>query len=108
MGVKIQGLDQFQKELKRMEKAAKDLENTHSVSFNELFTSSFMRKYTNFTDFDVFLEAGNFIVNSQEDFEAIPDSELDSHVSKTTKFSSWEDMLGKAGEEYTFKKLGFK
>ncbi|HCO75000.1 MAG TPA: hypothetical protein DIT16_09125 [Clostridium sp.] len=105
--MKIQGLDQFQKKLKHMEKAAKDLENTHSVSLDELITSSFMRKYTNFTDFDVFLEAGNFIVNSQEDFDAIPDSELDSHVRKTTKFSTWEDMLGEAGEEYTLKKLGF-
>lgn len=108
MGVKIQGLDEFQKNLKRMEKAAKNLGNTHSVSFDELFKSSFMRKYTNFSNFDEFLEAGNFIVNSQEDFEAIPDSEMDSHVSKTTKFSSWEKMLSKAGEEYALRKLGFK
>ncbi|WP_195617352.1 hypothetical protein [Clostridium paraputrificum] len=108
MSLKIKGLDEFQKQLKQMEKAARDLENTHSVSFDELFKSSFMRKYTNFSNFDEFLKAGNFIVNSQEDFEAIPDNEMDLHVNKTTSFSSWENMLSKAGEEYTLRKLGFK
>lgn len=108
MGFKIKGFDDLEKQLKRMERAAKDLENTHSVSFDELFLNSFMRKYTNFSNFDQFLSSGNFIVNSQEDFEAIPDNEIDLHVSKTTKFSSWEDMLGKATEEYALKKLGFR
>ena len=107
MGVKIQGLDEFQKKLKPMERVANGVGNTHSVSFDELFKNSFMRKYTNFSSFDEFLQAGNFTVNSQKDFEAIPDDEMDSHVSKTTKFSSWEDMLGEAGKEYTLKKLGF-
>lgn len=107
MGVKIKGLNQLQKQLKQMERAAKSLENTHSVSFDELFSNSFMRKYTQFSNFDEFLKAGNFIVNSQEDFEAIPDNEMDLHVGRATKFSSWQDMLGKAGEEYALKKLGF-
>lgn len=90
-----------------MEKNAKELQNTKTVAFDDLFKTSFMKKNTNFSNFDEFISAGNFTVNSQEDFEAIPDDEMDAHVSKTTKFSSWEDMLGKATEEYVLSTLGF-
>lgn len=107
MGFKISGLDDLQKKLKKMEKATKELDGQHQVAFDDMFAKSFMLKYTNFSTFDEFLTAGNFVVNSQEDFEAIPDTDIDAHVSKTTKFSSWDKMLNKAGEEYTIKKLGF-
>ena len=43
-GIKITGLDKLQKQLKQMEKGAKELERTKQVSFTELFTPSFMRK----------------------------------------------------------------
>jgi len=108
MGFKIKGLDKLQKQLKQIETNAKKLEKTKTIAFDDLFISSFMRKYTNFSTFDEFLKAGNFIVNTQEDFEAIPDHEMDVHVSKTTSFSSWENMLNKATEDYVSNKLGFK
>ena len=108
MSFKIKGFDKLQKQLKDMEKAAKELQNTKTVAFDDLFISPFMRKYTKFSSFDEFLKAGDFTVNSQEDFEAIPDAKMDAHVSKTTKFSSWQSMLNKAGEEYAARKLGLK
>jgi len=102
----MQGLDKLQKKFEQMQKAAKELEKTKTVSFNELFTSSFMKKYTKFSTIDEFFEAAKFVINSQEDFEAIPDEELDAHVKNSTAFSSWEDMLSKATEIYISKKLG--
>lgn len=107
MGFKIEGFDKLEKQLKKMQQRAKELENTKTISFDKLFTSSFMQNYTNFLSFDDFLEGGNFIVNSQEDFEAIPDRDMDIHVSNTTKFSTWQDMLNRATEIYISKKLGF-
>lgn len=107
MSFKITGLDKLQKQLKRMEKGAKELERNNQVPFDELFTRSFMLKYSNFSTFDELLEAGNFIVNSQEDFEAIPDEDFDKHVAATTRFQCWENMLSKATEIYAMKKLGF-
>lgn len=104
--MEFKGLDELINKLDKTAKAAQELDGEHEVSFEELFTKSFMRKYTDFSTFDEFLEAGNFTVNSQEDFENIPDADLDAHVSKTTKFSSWEDMFDEAGEVYTIKKLG--
>lgn len=104
---KITGLDKLEKQLKQMEKGAKELSKTSHVSFEELFPVSFMRKYTSFSSMDELLDAGGFKVESQEDFEAIPDIEFDKHIRENTRFKSWEDMLGEATSQYAAKKLGF-
>jgi len=106
LGLKVSGFDELKNELKRIEKAAKDLEGTHSVNMNELFIPSFMSRYTNFSSFDEFIEASGFTVNSQEDFESIPDAEMDKYVQANTQFASWQEMLDKSVEEYTVRKLG--
>lgn len=97
-------LEQFQKNLK---KASRELDGKHQVSFDNMFTKSFMCKHTPVSNFDEFLTAGGFEVNSQEDFEAIPDADMDNYVIKSTKFSSWQEMLDTAAQEYALKKLGF-
>lgn len=106
MGFEIKGLKEFQKKLNNMAKAAKSLDGA-KVSFDVLFNKSFMRKYTSFTSFDELLAAGGFIVNSEEDFEAIPDDVFDKHIKATTKFKTWEAMLSEASSQYAAKKLGF-
>lgn len=103
---KISGLDKLEKQLKQMEKGAQELSKTTHVSFGELFTSSFMRKYTSFSSMDELLDAGGFNVNSKEDFENIPDKEFDEHIAATTRFKNWEDMLGEATTQYVAKRLG--
>jgi len=101
----VKGFDELNKQLKKLKKAVNDLSKEKNVSLDKLFTSKFMMQYTNFSNFEEFLSAGNFVVNSQEDFESIPESELNAHVRKTTKFSSWRDMLNKAGEIYLSSKF---
>lgn len=64
-----------------------------------------MVKYTTFSSFDELLEAGNFIVNSEEDFLAIPDDLFDSHISSVTNFKAWQNMLDKATELWVEKEL---
>lgn len=103
----IKGFRQLERQLKRIQQGAKELEKTTSIPFEELFHSSFMKKYSQFSSFEEFLDAGNFKVESQEDFEAIPDADMDDHVTKTTKFSDWQTMLDTAVSEYVAKKLGF-
>ena len=105
--IKIKGLDKLEKQLKQMQKGAKELSRTKQVSFSELFTTSFMKKYTSFSSMDELLNAGGFKVESQEDFEAIPDTELDRPIAATTKFKNWKDMLNEATTQYAAKKLGF-
>lgn len=106
-GFKITGLDELQKQLKQMERGAKELEGTKEVPFSDLFTKSFMRKYTPFSTFDELLEAGGFHADTTEEFEAIPDAPFDAHIAATTRFKSWEEMIRAAQEQYITRKLGF-
>jgi len=106
-GVKVTGFKELQKQLKDMERKARELEKGVNVSFEELFNENFMSKYTKFNSFEDFLTAGNFDVESQEDFEAIPDEEFDAHVANNSKFNDWSNMMNTAGTEYTATKLGF-
>jgi hypothetical protein len=97
MNIDLSGFDNFQKKLKKLEQQA--------VSFDDLFTSEFMSKYTSFSTLGELLEHGRFDVNSPEDFEAITDAQKDELVQKTTSFSSWSEMLAKASELYTLTQL---
>ena len=107
MSMEIDGLDEFMDSLDEMEQSVEQLANKQSVSFDELFTYSFMKDNTNFTSIDELLESGNFIVNSQEDFESLPEDELDVHIANTTKFSTWDEMFSSASESYILENLGF-
>ncbi|WPS88616.1 hypothetical protein SMD22_06590 [Brevibacillus halotolerans] len=102
---KITGLDKLEKELKGLQEKVDNL-SSEPATFDELFSKSFMEKYTNSKSFDEFLILGGFEVTSQEDFENIDESALDAHVSENSQFDSWQLMLNKATEEYISKKLG--
>ena len=104
---KMKGFDKLQKELKAMERKAKELERGVSVSFGELFNPLFMQAHTAFDSFEQFLSDGNFLVETQEDFEAIPEHELDAHVATKTKFENWNEMSQQAANEFAMKQLGF-
>lgn len=101
------GFNNLKNKLESIQKNAEQLAGNHSVNFTELFTTNFMEMHTNCSSFDEFLKAGNFIVNSKEDFEAIPNEEFDSYVRSASDFSSWTEMQKSAIEKYVSKKLGF-
>lgn len=107
MSIEIDGLDEFMDSLDEMEQSVEQLANKQSVSFEELFTYSFMKDNTNFTSIDELLKSGNFIVNSQEDFESLPEDELDVHIANTTKFSTWNEMFSSASDLYLDENLEF-
>lgn len=104
--MRFDGLDKLSRDLKKMEQNAKRLEGRHEVSFSELFTASFMRRHTRFSSIDELLEAGGFQGRTQEEFDAIPTSELDAHIAKVTKFRSWDELLSEAVGDYAMKQLG--
>ena len=63
------------------------------VDFSDLFDTAFMRRYTRCRSFEK-------PVHSQADFEALPEAQMDAHVRRTTKFSSWKEMLDTATDIY--------
>jgi len=101
----VDGLEELQKQFNEMEEDAKKAAQRQEVPFSDLFTPAFMLKNTQFSTFDELMDAGGFHAETSEEFDAIPEETLDSHISSTTKFKSWEDMLDEATEQYLVKKL---
>ncbi len=101
----IRGLDEAMRQLNRLQGNTEALSGRHDIRSSEFFPPAFMRQYTKVASFDALLEASGFKVESQADFEAIPDAEWEKVVQAHTSFSSWQEMLEKAGVEYAEKKL---
>lgn len=101
------GFDDLADRLDEMRKGAKKYESGQEVSFEELFPPIFMQQYTDFGTMDEFLEQSPWNVETNEDFEQIPEDEFDQYVQSNSKFESWEDMLGKAGTEQISRDMGF-
>jgi hypothetical protein len=89
-----------------IEKNAKN-KSMSMVSFNDLFTPSFMAGHTQFSNFGELLETGKYDVKSLEDFMAILDAKFDVFINKTTKFPTWEKMQSAAVAEYLKKESTF-
>ena len=106
MGIEMDGFDEVENMLDEIEKNADELDGENEVKFDDLFCTTFMKKYTDFLSIDEMFEKSDFDINSQEDFESISEDKLDMYVNKTTVFSTWEEMLEKAIQKWTIKKLG--
>ena len=106
-GIKFDGLDDFIDNLEQLAQNAQELDGEHEVPLSELFTQAFMEENTHYSSLGDLLEAGGFHADSAEALDSIPESELDAHIARTTKFDSWESMLEEATGQYVTRKLGF-
>ncbi len=110
MSVKITGLNKLNRKLKSFEKKATAIDGKNQVSLNELLAPSFLGRYTKFVTFNEFEEKmleNGFSVQSQRDFENLPEKEWNSFIMLNTQFSSWNDLLKKARTEQVKRELGF-
>lgn len=57
----------------------------------------FMKSFTKSSNFDEFVLKSGFTL---KEFKLKPNKDLDKYICENTKFSSWQDMLNKAGAEY--------
>ena len=89
--------------MKKMDAAGKATEGKHS--FYEMFPPELMRKYTNYSDLESFLNNCGFPHKTGEEFKAIPDVAFDEYVRKSSKFSSWREMLDAAGGKLLSREL---
>lgn len=106
MDIEIEGFDELQDELERLAERVLGLEGTNEVPFEELFPPTFMRTYTDFDSIEEFFEASAWTVESQSDFEAIPEDEFDDYVAEHTQFPSWNEMSGQAATKWAARQLG--
>ena len=68
--------------------------------FNDVFDAAFKLRYTRYRSCEKFLAGGGFSIACQKDFEELPEEKMDAHVKKTTKFSSWQEMLDWGTNQY--------
>ncbi|MGQ9007630.1 hypothetical protein ACTXHP_05270 [Bacillus stercoris] len=101
------GFKKFERNIKKMQNKAKELEKGQEVQLDVLFTESFMKKNTNFLSFDEMLNKSPFTIESQQDFESIPVDSWDDFVRENSKFFNWEEMQQEATNLYMAKQLGF-
>lgn len=86
------GFKEFDRKLKKMQQKASELEKGQELQLNELFTDSFMKKNTKFSSLDEMLDKSPFTIETQQDFESIPDDLWDDFVRENSKFFNWEEM----------------
>ncbi|EWH19962.1 hypothetical protein CHCC14600_2599 [Bacillus licheniformis] len=101
------GFKEFDRKLKKMQQKASELEKGQELQLNELFTDSFMKKNTKFSSLDEMLDKSPFTIETQQDFESIPDDLWDDFVRENSKFFNWEEMQQEARNIYVAKQLGF-
>lgn len=75
-------------------------EASGNVSFDKLFNEGFMAKHSNLQTIDEMFDQAGVTIESEVDFTALSEEKLNSIVKQNTNFGSWEEMLGKASEEY--------
>jgi hypothetical protein len=108
MSIKIEGLEQLIANLEDLQAKAHELDGTHQIPADELFSSQFMRRHTRFCSFGEMVAASGFKVESTEDFAAIPDQDWDQFIRQETSFPNWAAMQEAAGEEWVARKMGLR
>jgi hypothetical protein len=99
-------LDDFLRDLNRLQQRLQRLEGSHSIPFSEMFPDEFMLLNTEFQSIVDMIEMSGFRVETADDFKAIPDDEWDAFVRSRTRFTSWEEMRATAGNEWMSRQLG--
>ena len=100
------GFSDLSKKLGQLADNARALGDTKSASLTDILNPKFISGHTRFQTADEFFEASGFKLESQADFEAIPEDRLDAFVRSVSSFSSWREMLNTAGAAWAKKKLG--
>jgi len=83
---------------------AEDLSNGKKCLEN-LFTDSFMKKYTDYENFTDFIISSELVPKelssiTYELFKKIPLRQLNEYINGNTIFESWDEMFSKATERY--------
>lgn len=101
--VKSEGFNQLQKNLRDLEKKAKQLNGSNSVPLDKLFSDAFMASHSEYASFQKLVDSASLEIDSNEDLKT---EEWNKFVEENTLFNSWEDMYSTAVTEWAAKQLG--
>jgi|GEM_PF-239666 len=71
-------------------------------SLESLFPDAFMAQHTAHDSFRAFLAASPWRIESQSDFDDIPETDFDTYVERETVFPTWDAMLDTASRQWFF------
>ncbi|KYZ08715.1 MULTISPECIES: hypothetical protein [Vibrio harveyi group] len=94
-------MDSFEK----LAENTRNLQRKKSVKLADLMDSEFLAGCSDFKDLEHMFDESGFIINSKEDFEAIPDEEWEVFITNNTSFESWEDMQKAASAAFVKKQM---
>ena len=97
--------EKLSKKLSKLTDNAKELEKTSSITFEDLLTSTFLKKYTSLDSLELFIKDSPFTDINFSNFENISELELDNYVRTISSFSTWSDFIKTACSEYVRNKL---
>ena len=94
---------QTKQRLELIEQECQIRNDLKKIQFTHYFTNKFMEKNTQYFCIEEFFESLG--ITSQAALERLPIEAWESHVQRSTIFSSWQEMLDSAGEEYSVNNL---
>ena len=97
--------EKLSKKLSKLTDNAKELEKTSSIPFEDLLTSTFLKKYTSLDSLELFIKDSPFTDINFSNFENINELELDNYVRTISSFSTWSEFIKTACSEYVRNKL---
>lgn len=71
-------------------------------ALESLFPDAFMAQHTAHDSFRAFLAASPWRIESQSDFDDIPEADFDTYVERETVFPTWDAMLDTASRQWFF------
>jgi hypothetical protein len=108
MRIDIKGLKEIERKLNNLSNRAQSIDGKDQIPFDELFTNSFISRCSEYSSVEELFSASGFKIDTQEDFEVIPDKEWDEFIRKNTIYANWDEMLQAAGADWVSRKMGFK
>lgn len=106
MKIEIKGLKEVQEKFTALKNNAEALNGSHNVPLQEILSPVFLASCSNYRTPEEFFGASGFKIGSKADFDAIPQVDWDLFVSKSTRYSNWDDMIKDGMKQYVIGKLG--
>ena len=108
--MRITGIDKAMKNLSTLQRNAQELHGEHRVALDDLYTASFMAKYTEYATIQDMIDASGVLadIGEQDDArarEAFDGQPWSDFVNRHTRFSGWGEMLSTAGKEHVATQL---
>lgn len=100
-------LKDFERKLNELQRNAERLHGTHQVPLTDLFNDEFLLQQSDFATLSALFEATGFKLDTQEDFDQVPEAAWDEFVRRKTRFNSWQEMYSAATKEWMTREMGF-